>query len=357
MALTEGAPVALAAGDSFVIGPFSLLVMAEAPAEASASGAVIQIDDPLAQPSPAVLVAVARSPVRVLIAGETGVGKELLAAEIHRLSERAGQYLRLNCATFSAALLESELFGHERGAFTGAAQAKRGLLEIAAGGTVFLDEIGELPLELQAKLLRAIESQEIMRVGSTQTIAIDVRFIAATNRDLPSEIARGTFRIDLYYRLAGISLSIPPLSKRPGRIVPLAEELLRSAAARAGRVPPRLTHAAAARLQAHSWPGNVRELRNVLERALVVSLDAEELRAEHILIDAAPGEPKDFVPAPREPKEDAPPPPRADDERQRIVDALQQCAGNQTRAAKLLGISRATLSNKMAVYRIPRPRS
>src|SRR5690606_10965039 len=161
-------------------------------------------------PPPAVLVALARSSVRVLIGGETGVGKELLAAEIHRLSGRAGQLVRLNCASFTEALLESELFGHQRGAFTGATQTKPRLLEVASGGTVFLDEIGELPLALQPKLLRAIESQEILRVGATEPISIDARFIAATNRDLPSEIAKGTFRLDLYYRLAGVSLSIPP---------------------------------------------------------------------------------------------------------------------------------------------------
>jgi len=353
MPLTDGVPVPLAPGDSFTIGPFSLLVIAESATEVPASSAVIAIDDPVAQPPPAILVAVARSTVRVLIGGETGVGKELLAAEIHRLSGRSGRYMRLNCASFSEALLESELFGHERGAFTGATHAKPGLLEAAAGGTVLLDEVGELPLALQAKLLRAIESLEILRVGSTQPIAIDVRFIAASNRDLPSEITNGTFRLDLYYRLAGISLSIPPLSRRPHRIVPLATHFLEVTAAQAGIAVPRLSHVAVARLQAHGWPGNVRELRNVIERALVVSLGADEIRADHILIDATAPEPEPVVARPQEH------PPREDesDERQRIVDALAKCAGNQTRAAKLLGMSRATLANRIVLYRIPRPHS
>ncbi len=357
MRLTDNTPVDLGPGESFTIGPFSLVVIPESPAEAPASSSVIEIDDPLAQPTPAVLVAVARSSVRVLIGGETGVGKELLAAQIHRLSGRAGQFVRLNCASFTEALLESELFGHQRGAFTGATQAKPGLLEVASGGTVFLDEIGELPLALQAKLLRAIESQEILRVGSTQPISIDVRFIAATNRDLPNEIANGAFRLDLFYRLAGVSLSIPPLSSRPHRIVPLAEQLLRAAAAQAGVATPRLSHAAAVRLQSHRWPGNVRELRNVVERALVVSLGADEIRAEHILIDATVAGSKDITAPPPERGPVDRPHENLSDERQRIVDALAKCAGNQTRAAKLLGISRATLANRIVLYRIPRPHS
>jgi two-component system response regulator AtoC len=344
--LTDEAPVQLGPGESFTIGPFSLLLMAESPAEAPATGSIIHIDDPVAKPPAAVLVALARSPVRVLIGGETGVGKELLAAEIHRLSGRTGKYMRLNCAGFTETLLESELFGYQRGAFTGATQAKPGLLEAASGGTVFLDEIGELPMALQAKLLRAIESQEIFRLGSVEPISIDVRFIAATNRDLPSEIARGAFRLDLYYRLAGVSLSIPPLAARRHRILPLAVHFLEAAAAQAGVAAPRLGHSAAARLQSHRWPGNVRELRNVVERALVVSLGAGEIRAEHILIDVKPPEAETAAVGPRD--EDS-------EERQRIIDALAKCGGNQTRAAKLLGISRATLATRIAFHRIPRP--
>jgi two-component system, NtrC family, response regulator AtoC len=359
--LTDAAPVQLGPGESFTIGSFSLLLIAESAAETQATASVIQIDDPIAKPPPAVLVAIARSPVRVLVGGDTGVGKELLAAEIHRLSGRAGRYVRLNCAGFSETLLESELFGYQRGAFTGATQAKPGLLEVASGGTVFLDEIGELPMALQAKLLRAIESREIMRLGSIEPIAIDVRFVAATNRDLPSEIARGAFRLDLYYRLAGVTVTIPPLSARPHRIVPLAVHFLQAAAAQAGVAPPRLSHEAAARLQGHHWPGNVRELRNVVERALVVSLGAVEIRAEHVLIDPDREVTKLREPEPREPEPREPEPvgaaPRTVEaaERQRIVDALAQCGGNQTRAAKLLGISRATLSNRIAYHRIPRP--
>ncbi len=365
--LEPGNPVALAPGESFTVPPFSLLVMAEH-AASPASGAAIVVDDPAAPNPPAVLVAVARSPVRVLITGETGVGKELLAAAIHRLSRRSGHYVRLNCATFSETLLESELFGHERGAFTGASQAKPGHLEVAEGGTLFLDEVGELPMSLQAKLLRAVESNEILRVGGNQPIPIDVRFIVATNRDLTAEIARGRFRLDLFYRLAGISLTVPPLAARAARIVPLAEELLRAAATAAGVAPPRIGRAAAERLVGHPWPGNVRELRNVVERALVLSLGAAELGPEHILLDpVAPTASAAPSRAPRPPRPSrptvttaAPPAAVSDDaatERARILDALDHCAGNQTRAAKLLGMSRATLSVKLTVLGIPRPRS
>jgi two-component system response regulator AtoC len=340
--LARGVAHALAPGDSFQLGPFTaVLVPVRSGASASAPASLV-VDDPAATPPAPMLVTFARSPLTVLLRGESGTGKEVLADTLHRLSGRTGELVRLNCAGFHGELLESELFGHERGAFTGAVAPKPGLLEIANGGTVLLDEIGELPLSLQARLLRAIESREILRVGATRPIPIDVRFVAATNRELHAQIARGAFRLDLYYRLAVITLTLPPLRARPARVAELARDLLEAAARAAGRATPRITPAAIARLQAHSWPGNVRELRNTLERALLLATDA--IAAEHIVLDLPP------TPAPPGPA--AP----AEDERARIVAALDQCAGNQTRAAKVLGISRATLATRLVVLHIPRPR-
>ncbi|KYF75892.1 Fis family transcriptional regulator, partial [Sorangium cellulosum] len=213
---------------------------------------------------------VARGPINILLLGETGVGKEVLAESIHRASPRAQRpLLRLSCVALSESLLESELFGHERGAFTGAVRAKPGLLETAEGGTVFLDEIGELPLSIQAKLLRVIEERKVMRVGGLTPTKIDVRFISATHRNLEAEVSRGAFRQDLYFRLNGVTLTIPPLRERPGEVAALAQlfaertakELFPSEAS-AGTVP--ISPAALVGLQRHSWPGNIRELRNVI---------------------------------------------------------------------------------------------
>jgi DNA-binding NtrC family response regulator len=311
---------------------------------------------PAAHPSMARLEAlvarVAPGNINVLLLGETGVGKEVLAERIHRLSPRGNNpLLRLHCAALSETLLESELFGHERGAFTGALKTKRGLLETAAGGTVFLDEIGELPLSIQVKLLRVIEERKVLRVGGLTPQPIDVRFIAATNRNLDAEITRGTFRQDLYYRLNGISLVIPPLRERGAELVPLAQQFIREASAAAGRAAPRLSPAAEALLRARDWPGNIRELRNVCERAVLLCL-ADVIEPEHLsLSDVATTPP----PEPQRPRELAL---TADEQRQRdeIVDALARCAGNQSRAAKLLGISRKTLVARLDAYGLPRPR-
>jgi two-component system, NtrC family, response regulator AtoC len=323
--------------------------------------------------------AVARGNISVLIVGETGSGKEILAEAIHRQSPREGRtFLRLNCATFPQGLLESELFGHERGAFTGAVQSKPGLLESADGGTVFLDEIGELPPEVQAKLLRVLEDGAVMPVGGRRPRSIRVRFVCATNRDLESEMDRGLFRRDLYYRLGGAVLHIPPLRDRPDEIEPLANLFLARAARDGGSaLPPRLTAAALARLREHPWPGNVRELRNVIERAVLLCRDGE------ITLDHLPAHwnsrrpPRAVVGAPlgqREllqvtggfrpplgPTTPGPERPRLVDlpvdERDRIISALDSCAGNQTRAARLLGVSRATLLRRLSAYGFARPRS
>jgi DNA-binding NtrC family response regulator len=298
----------------------------------------------------ALVARVAPGNINVLLLGETGVGKEVLAERIHALSPRGKRaLLRLHCAALSESLLESELFGHERGAFTGAVKTKRGLLETADGGTIFLDEIGELPLSIQVKLLRVIEERKVLRVGGLTAQSIDVRFIAATNRNLEAEVARGAFRQDLYYRLNGISLVIPPLRERAAEIAPLAAQFIGNASAAAGRAALTLSPAAAALLRARDWPGNIRELRNVCERAVLLC-PGQVIEPEHLslLPDAA-------TPAP---PSSAPTALTADAQRQRdeIVDALARCAGNQSRAAKLLGISRKTLVARLDAYALPRPR-
>lgn len=298
---------------------------------------------------------VARSKIPVLILGETGVGKDVLARSIHERSERSQKpFLRLNCAALSEALLESELFGYEKGAFTGAAQAKPGLLLAASGGTVFLDEVGELPARLQPKLLQVLETQEILSLGSVRPKSIDVRFIAATNRNLAQDMASAAFRSDLYYRLAGFTAVIPPLRERREDILPLAREFLRMASeSRAPAARQTLAPSAESLLLEHSWPGNVRELRNVIERAVVLC-EGTQIGVEHVELTAFSAEPTSAVSesnglvAELSPKEL--------EDRQRILDALTQCSGNQSKAAEKLGISRSTLINRLDAYRIGRPR-
>jgi transcriptional regulator with PAS, ATPase and Fis domain len=288
--------------------------------------------------------------INVLITGETGVGKELLAETVHRASpRRGGPYVCLNCAALSETLLESELFGHERGAFTGAVQAKLGLLETAARGTLFLDEVGELPLATQAKLLRVIETREVARLGSVRPHRIDVRFIAATNRDLEAEVARGAFRADLYYRLNGITLTIPPLRSRLEEIRPLAETFLRQICRDLGRQPPLLPPASVAHLEAYGWPGNIRELKNVIERAVLLC-EGQMLEPQHMPLERSVTESQKLT-APSSPSAKT-----GRTERERIIEALAQCAGNQSRAAKMLGIPRRTFVTKLDAYRIPRPK-
>ncbi|MGQ0505580.1 MAG: sigma 54-interacting transcriptional regulator, partial [Myxococcaceae bacterium] len=229
---------------------------------------------------------IAQAMISVLILGETGVGKERLAEGIHQRSKRAaGPFLRLNCAALSESLLESELFGHEKGSFTGAVSAKQGLLETAHGGTVFFDEVGELPLSMQAKLLRVIEERKATRVGGLKPYSIDVRFVSATNRNLEEEIERGRFRDDLYFRLNGISLVIPPLRDRKEEIAGIAEGFISEVSRRSGRAPaPRLAKQTLAVLEGYRWPGNIRELRNVIERAVLLCL-GETILPEHVPMD------------------------------------------------------------------------
>jgi len=302
----------------------------------------------------------------VLIVGETGAGKEVLAETVHRASPRAAKpFLALNCAALTESLVESELFGYERGAFTGANQAKVGLLEAAAGGTVFLDEIGEMPLPTQAKLLRVLETRQVLRVGATQTRAIDVRFLAATNRDLEEEVAEKRFREDLYFRLNVITLEIPPLRERPEEIEPLARMFLGRLAEAVGRSAPVLSAESLALLRGCAWPGNIRELRNVIERAFVLCAGAE-ITADHLPVEKMRRRPVEAPPAAGAPHAKTPPTgeegsaePRGlkEIERQAIVDALERCHFNQTRAAELLGMPRRTFCKRLREYAIPRPRA
>jgi two-component system response regulator AtoC len=320
-----------------------------------------------------VLGRIAGGDISVLLLGETGVGKEVVAEAVHRLSPRAGRpFLRLNCAALSETLLESELFGHERGAFTGATNAKQGLLETASGGTVFLDEIGELPMSIQVKLLRVIEERKVLRVGGLTPLPIDVRFVAATNRDLDTEIRRGAFREDLYYRLNGFAVWIPPLRDRTGEIDPLARYFIAEFCRRNARYPePELSRAALDWLLRYRWPGNIRELRNVIERSVLLCT-GDEITPRHLPLDKletalsprADGTARQAHPTiettPLNPDLRGTPPmgiPDAmADERTRVIMALEQCAGNQTRAAVLLGISRRTLVNRLNEFGLARPR-
>jgi two-component system, NtrC family, response regulator AtoC len=286
---------------------------------------------------------VAPSMVCVLLLGETGSGKEILAEIVHRHSPRRDKpFLRLNCAALSEHLLESELFGHEKGAFSGAIKTKAGLLEIAAGGTVLLDEIGEMPANLQAKLLRVLEDRKVMRVGGLKAKPIDVRFVAATNRNLEQQIERGAFRSDLFYRLNGISLVIPPLRERVAEIAPLARLFVARATRSTRAAPPALSAEALRWLEQQPWPGNIRELKNVLECAVLLCGNGP-IELQHLGRAPAPG--------PRPPDAAT-----SDGDRQRVIDALNRCAGNQTHAAKLLGVSRTTLVSRILEYGLPRPR-
>ncbi|HTJ41953.1 MAG TPA: sigma 54-interacting transcriptional regulator [Kofleriaceae bacterium] len=280
---------------------------------------------------------VAQGTINVLVVGESGAGKEVLARAIHAASPRArGPLIEVNCGAISETLIESELFGHDKGAFTGAVAAKQGLIAAADGGTLFLDEVGELSPGAQAKLLRVIEDKRVMRVGSTETRPVDLRVVAATNRELETS----GFRTDLYFRLAGIVLEVPPLRERAIEIEPLARAFAAAAAAPLERPTPAFAPDALAALAAHDWPGNVRELRNAVERAVLLADGA--ITRDDLFGKLTP--------------KAAPPAPAIDDERARIIAALEQCAGNQTRAAELLGMPRRTLVKRLGQYAIPRPK-
>jgi len=295
------------------------------------------------------LVAPTRS--NVLIMGESGTGKELVANALHEHSpSREGRFLPINCAAIPAEILESELFGHERGAFTGASARKIGKFELAHRGTLFLDEIGELPLDMQVKLLRVLEQRELMRVGGSETIKIDIRVIAATNQDLEASVEEGRFRRDLYYRLKVVTVSIPPLRERREDIPLLARHFLTLYGKENGREQMRFTPESMRLLVQTRWDGNVRELRNVVE-SLVVLAPTDEIRPEDL-----PGEYREAPP------QDVPAAPAAESgdedltmdeiERRAIIAALEKTGGNRTQAAERLGIGLRTLQRKLKEYRM-----
>ncbi len=360
-ALVRGQKVRVVAGETIQIGSSVLIVQTRAKRAPLLRPETLR-DEGMLRPTPTapdqamlriqqLAARAAAGTINVLITGETGVGKELLAETVHRLSPRKdGPYVCLNCAALSETLLESELFGHERGAFTGAVQAKPGLMETAHGGTLFMDEVGELPLTTQAKLLRVLETREVSRLGSVKPRKIDLRFLAATNRDLEAEVSRGTFRRDLYFRLNGITLTIPPLRSRVGEIRRLADTFVQQICRELGRPEPAIPERIAVLLESYAWPGNIRELKNVMERAVLLCtgpvIDTDVLPMDKLgAPPSTPGTSSGELPA------SGPP-----DERQRIVDALAACAGNQSRAAKILGISRRTLVARLDDYKIPRPK-
>ncbi len=431
--LGRGETAPLAVGSVVEIGYATMFVQVGRPPGARASSpglpgasphvaaASAIILDPTMQRLYALLDVIAPSPLNVLVLGETGTGKEVFAEAIHNGSRRAhAPMLRINCAALSGSLLESELFGHEKGSFTGAAGAKAGLFEAADTGTVFLDEVGELPLDTQSKLLRVIERGEVIRLGSVTPRRVDVRYVAATNRDLQQLILEQRFRSDLFFRLNGFTVTLPPLRKRRREIVPLARFFLDRAAQ--GRQYT-LTPQAESALEGFPWPGNVRELKNVVERAIVLAGPPARIDPVHLhLPDPQTGQeyphdaeahdpvgPNDTIPPTRyasaatapggTPSWSAPmgmPPMNATPgpgmlgapplmgapgmmgptpgfgvpavnpndlrsqretwERTQIMSALEKTMGNQKEAAKLLGISRRTLINKIEAYGIARPR-
>ena len=313
----------------------------------TASGTDVVAVDPATVTLFALVRRLAASDLPVLVQGETGSGKEVVARALHRYSPRsAGPFMAINCATLPEALAESELFGHERGSFTGAATRKVGVFESADGGTLLLDEVGELSAASQARLLRALQERLIVRVGATRPIPVNVRVVAATNRDLMVEVAKGRFREDLYFRLNGVTMAVPALRSRPRDILPLVQRALEERGSTA-----RLGPGVAAVLQGYKWPGNVRELRNTIECALALA-EGNEIRIEHLPPTVRGELHKDDAPA-------SPLRERVDEtERRAIVAALENTGWNQSRAARMLGISRRALIYKMERFGLkPLPNS
>jgi DNA-binding NtrC family response regulator len=312
-----------------------------------AFGELVGTSEPMRQIY-ALIEQVAPSTASVLITGESGTGKELVARTVHNLSPRKNApFVAINCSAIPETLMESELFGHERGAFTGAASRRLGCFELANGGTLLLDEIAEMPFSLQAKLLRVLEDRNIRRLGAAHEVSVDVRVLAATNRDPLESVRRGTFREDLLYRLNVITVDLPPLRRRKEDIPLLAQHLTTILAERHGRPARFLSPAAVEALQSHHWPGNVRELRNVVERAVIIC-SGEAIERHHLapypLDQRARAREQDTLTLPiGTPIEEV--------ERQMILRTLKKTENNKTRAAELLQISLKTLHNKLRSYR------
>ncbi len=287
----------------------------------------------------------AETDLTVLVRGESGTGKELVAQALHHRSPRRSRpFVAVNCAAISRELVESELFGHEKGAFTGADARRIGRFEAADGGTILLDEIGDMAAETQAKVLRVLQERSFERVGGTKAIAVDVRVVAATHRDLEAEVRRGRFREDLYYRLRVVEIALPPLRQRPEDLAPLVERLLDQLAARLGRERRRISAAALARLARHAWPGNVRELRNVIEQAAVLApgerIEEDDLRLGTAACEAEACDPEaGFSEAKRRATEDF--------ERAYLLRALRAHGGNVSRTAEAIGMVRQSLQQKI----------
>jgi DNA-binding NtrC family response regulator len=284
---------------------------------------------------------VAKTDATILVQGETGTGKEVLSRFIHAESARAQKpFVAVNCSALPESLIEAELFGHERGAFTGATNRRTGRFEAASGGTLLLDEITEIPQSVQVKLLRALQERQIERVGSNEVVRVDVRVIAVTNRDLRKEVREGRFRQDLFFRLNVITLNLPPLRERPTDIVLLSRHFLTRYAAAHGSKAEGFTPGALECLTSHSWPGNVRELENAIQRAVILCQDTL-VGAEHVLLEDSLVEP--VAPSGAT---------VADMERQLIMATLERLDGNRTHAAKALGVSVRTIRNRLREYRM-----
>nr|WP_156822148.1 sigma-54 dependent transcriptional regulator [Azoarcus sp. KH32C] len=281
-----------------------------------------------------VLRRVAQTPSTVLLLGESGTGKEVAARALHRMSPRAQRpFVPLNCAAIAADLIESELFGHVKGAFTGATDSRNGLFYYAHGGTLFLDEVSELPLPQQSRLLRVLEERRLRPVGSEREIPVDVRIVAASNRDLAAEVAAGRFRQDLYFRLAVMEIVIPPLRERAEDIPELVRHFMNLLTVQLGMAPLALSHGLLAQLASYTWPGNVRELRNFIERSLILGgFPVDALSARGDMLNAALAMPLEEV------------------EKRHILRMLEACGGNKSEAARRLGVSRKTLERKCAEW-------
>jgi two-component system nitrogen regulation response regulator NtrX len=290
----------------------------------------------------------ARSDARILLIGESGTGKELLAAHVHQMSPFAGgPFVKVNCAAIPTELLESELFGHEKGAFTGAATARRGKFELADGGTLFLDEVGDLHAGSQAKLLRVLQEGEFHRVGGEQPIRVSVRVVSATNRDPAALVAQGKFREDLYYRLSVVPIRVPALRERPEDVQPLAEYFLEDFCARNNFKPKRLEASAVAALEKYQWPGNARELRNAIERMAILTA-GETLTAESVPVEIRMPREGSARSSLQEARDTA--------ERDQIARALEEARGNVSAAARSLGMERTNLHKRMRALGLGRER-